>query len=646
MFSVRLHNPNLGTPLQPAPGPACDQCRRSKAKCNRQRPCLTCTRRHITCCYDAIPKARGRRARTRSWVAPSDSRGSASTPDVMAWETDASRETEASREIDASPSTRDAGLEAIGGASPTPQPRPLTERLDPIPVQVMNPEYVDDCSISLGFGEADTSSDDTSPIERPLTTESYPREDIFTPEHLGLDEPDSGVWPISDGVADYLRSSLLVLSRSGFLPYVHIFFQRLYPVFPVVDKEGLLTVLQSNEHQEQPLSVGLYSFLTALSAAVIVQLNIAEIGTSEAQSTAFNDSDNGSQLHPEFRSAFSAQFLIAQCMLARQQQNFIEEPDEWTVLTSFFLFAYHGNLDQSRSAWYYLREAIGFIQELGLDQTDTYASLDTETAQRRCRIFWLVFITERAYAIQHRRRAVLEPTIELPRVFESQDPKLAYGFVTLARVFAAVDGPLIVAWSDQPPPGTVGTAQKASQAIARFLRHNDVEGVTSEIEETQRLDILVTHYWLRILVCQLRMGYTAQSIASTQRTTWNCVLNTSRSLLQMISSASPKCLESHGIGMEQKVSDVASCLCDILASLNTDQFSTEFFSAPDVLNNFMVFLAGFRNHESQYLRPLAQKAATVLAARLHPSFLLTSAEDRMTDQEILSYEDESVWTQI
>lgn len=74
-----------------------------------------------------------------------------------------------------------------------------------------------------------------------------------------------------------------------------------------------------------------------------------------------------------------------------------------------------------------------------------------------------------------------------------------------------------------------------------------------------------------------------------------------------------------------------------------DQLSTNFFSALDVLNNFMVFLAGFRNHESQYLRPLVQKASTVLAARLHPASFPTAVEEQMKDQEILGYEqDESL----
>lgn len=32
----------------------------------------------------------------------------------------------------------------------------------------------------------------------------------------------------------------------------------------------------------------------------------------------------------------------------------------------------------------------------------------------------------------------------------------------------------------------------------------------------------------------------------------------------------------------------------------------------------MAFLTGFRNHESQYLGPLARKATIALAARVHP----------------------------
>jgi hypothetical protein len=187
-----------------------------------------------------------------------------------------------------------------------------------------------------------------------------------------------------------------MLPPSTFLPYVYIFFDRLFPVFPVVDKESLLVLLESEQQQEQPLPANIYSFLAAVSAAVITQLNLTESVNSKIHTLT---TDHGEmEILPNFNSltAFSAQAFVAQCLQARQRSGFIEEPDEWTILTSFFLFAYHGNLNHSRSAWYYLQEAIGFIQALGLDKTQTYTKLDTETGQRQRRIFWLLFVTERS----------------------------------------------------------------------------------------------------------------------------------------------------------------------------------------------------------------------------------------------------------
>ncbi|CAM1501426.1 Fc.00g105880.m01.CDS01 [Cosmosporella sp. VM-42] len=509
----------------------------------------------------------------------------------------------------------------------TTQPQTGTDGRDLISVPPMDPKSIKDGSTLQSFVEADTSSEDAGPIalQRFSIVDSYLTDDASFMKYPHLGGSDSRVWASSDGVANFLQNSCFMLPRSTFLPYVQVFFERLYPVFPVVDREWLLTLLQSDEDEEQPLPAGLYSFLAALSAAVIVQLNVREIGAPDTQTSTCNDCNKEALTILTFQPTFSGHFFMTQCLQARQQQDFIEDPDEWTILTSFFLFAYHGNLDQSRSAWYYLREAIGFIQVLRLDEPDVYADLDSETSQRRRRLFWLLFITERAYAIQHRTRAVLRPTIDLPRVFESQDPKLAYGFVTLAKVFASVDEAFIAAWRDQPSSGTV-------------------EGVLSEIEETQRLDILITHYWLRVLVCQLQIEYSPHSLPVSDGSDTRCVLDTSRSLLHLISTASSISLESHGIGMEQKVSDVASCLCDIIAGLTANEFSTDFFSAPDFLHNFMVFLARFRNHESQYLRPLAQKATTVLAARLQPSSFPGATEARMANEEIASYEDESLWT--
>jgi hypothetical protein len=190
------------------------------------------------------------------------------------------------------------------------------------------------------------------------------------------------------GILDTKTSNLLPLS--AFIPYVQLFFERLYPVFPVMDKATIMDLLLSVDDESQQLPAGFYSFLASLSAAVIVQLNDTRLEPAQSLTSNF---EAGVSLPP----IFSAQFFVLQSLQLRQENGFIEDANEWTILTSFFLFAYYGNLDQSRSAWYYLREAISFAQILGLDDMNCYLGLDSKTHQRRQRLFWLLFVTERFF---------------------------------------------------------------------------------------------------------------------------------------------------------------------------------------------------------------------------------------------------------
>jgi hypothetical protein len=178
------------------------------------------------------------------------------------------------------------------------------------------------------------------------------------------------------------------LPRSVFVTYVELFLERLYPVFPVVDPNALRAALQEDPLvAPHPIPPSVYCFLTALSAAVIVQLNV------DAPLPGFDSQPLG----PEgmVPVSYSAHVLASESLRARRECNFIECADEYTILTSFFLFAYYGNMERSRSAWYYLRESIGFALNLGLGEPETYLGLDTETQQRRRRLFWLLFVTER-----------------------------------------------------------------------------------------------------------------------------------------------------------------------------------------------------------------------------------------------------------
>ncbi|RSL96460.1 hypothetical protein CEP52_011453 [Fusarium oligoseptatum] len=432
----------------------------------------------------------------------------------------------------------------------------------------------------------------------------YMGDEIFVERNPQLHGANAALWTTRVARSTGYEPSPFVLRYPNFVPYVRIYLERLYSVFPVVDREFLSSLLNP-ESQDGHIPVWLYAFLSALSAAVIVQLNVTDIKASDMSMPIDNEHPNRTCVR-ESIPGFSPQLFISQCMQARQQHAFIEEADEWTILTSFFLFVAHDNLNQPKSASYYLREAIGF----GSDASGS---------------FWLLFVTERAYAIQHRRRAILRPTIDPPRIFECRDPKLAYGFASLVKVFATIDEPFIAARMNEQTSHDVDLSPHANQSIARLLDHSTIGGVLSmsEIDETQRLDITVTQHWIRILACQLRMASSLRPNSSKTQFTGSLesyiqrVLDTSKSLLRLISTATPASLECHGLGMERKIADAANCLCDVIANVDVEDFAG-FFTAPEYLHSFMMFLSDFRNRESQCLQPLAQRATIILAARLDP----------------------------
>ena len=203
----------------------------------------------------------------------------------------------------------------------------------------------------------------------------------------------SDVYSLDDNIGQSPQTGGKI-PTTAFLPYVTLYFDRLYPVFPVLDNETLPCEETQGDFQEP--SWDQYGLLSALAGAATVQLNI--IGTSSSgglsdQSTIW--SDPGLRQDDHTTTCYSAEFWIDQALEARRKWDFMSDPGEATIMTSFFLYVYYGNRHQPRKAVYYLREAISFALAIGLDDPDTYHGLSPKVAQRRCRLFWLLFVTER-----------------------------------------------------------------------------------------------------------------------------------------------------------------------------------------------------------------------------------------------------------
>lgn len=360
--------------LDRVPGPACDSCKHRRIKCDRRKPCGVCDKANAACSYTPSSRRRGRRP-GRHWrrgvsnpperLTPEEGIASRVTPDIVdlsgSWQSAGDTAGIASPG-DFFPSTADWESTVDAPYFPVPSLPSPGPNAQSTPHQVLP---------LVGIEGTTTGSD--------VLIDPFP-----TWQHLT---------PRSSVPGDLACGNGGDLPLSCYVLWTRVFLHRLYPVFPVVDPESLLGSLSL---PREALPPSMLAFFAAVSAAVIIQLNLNSLAEASAhQGGSGVEDDSLHHTADATPDVLSADSYVAQCLRDRQRGNFIVDADEWTVLGSFFLFLYHGNLNQSKVAWYYLREAIAFAKALGLDQEESYTDPDVEVNERRRRLFWLLFITER-----------------------------------------------------------------------------------------------------------------------------------------------------------------------------------------------------------------------------------------------------------
>lgn len=151
------------------------------------------------------------------------------------------------------------------------------------------------------------------------------------------------------------------------LSYLDSYYDRLYPVWPVVSRDELHIRLQNPNDTEA------YALATALSAVTAAQLNLR------------NENGEVVDIH----------ILAEESEKARLQLGYQTRPTKDILLSSFFLHISWANRGQVCKSTILLREAITFAQLLGLDDYQHYEDITSLESQLHLRIYWLLFITER-----------------------------------------------------------------------------------------------------------------------------------------------------------------------------------------------------------------------------------------------------------
>lgn len=193
----------------------------------------------------------------------------------------------------------------------------------------------------------------------PSTPSSVPMSNM-DPYTGGSDRPRS-IWPSS-------------IIETNMIPWIDVYFDRLHPTLPVLNRSTLFIRMLSQEHRRNPQFGAMLLSLCAFSLTQPIEIDERPTSSSRAD---------------------QARSMMHEATKIRSCSDFGEHPTIEAVLTSFFLFGCLFGSNQHNAAWLRLREALDLAATLGLNDPDSYSDLLSEEKGQRLRTYLVLSITER-----------------------------------------------------------------------------------------------------------------------------------------------------------------------------------------------------------------------------------------------------------
>ncbi|EEY16836.1 RING-3 [Verticillium alfalfae VaMs.102] len=292
----------------------------------------------------------------------------------------------------------------------------------------------------------------------------------------------------------------------------------------------------------------------------------------------------------------AGRFFLDECISVRQSYDFLEDLSLSAVISSFYLSTSFFEINQSRKSWHYLREALNNAQDLGLQNDSTYYGLSPEDTLCRQRVFWILFVTERSFAILRNKPITFKQTPSLPSTRHSyESPDIHAGFLQLVSSYTPLDESFVTAWNEGSDPRVSAATFVALQNLLAlppiFLRPRSPTSLfagstdpsTPEPTDIQKADLLVTQQWLRLIVWQSSMrqqllSWTNPADAPDPNAPPNSMcfsfpLSVARDTAAILASLPPKAVEVHGMGIMEKIFEIGTWCVNVLGACESVGFA-------------------------------------------------------------------------
>lgn len=349
---------------------ACDQCKARKVRCDMSNPCVRCVGKNFGCTYKDERKRRGPVGRRISKIQRPQHSASG---DVLRWRTSPASDilstTSTPKQQDTSdPHIPDSHNSAPDGPLPSAEASKLSMNLGSPTHQV---------SVSSLPGTGEEVSHQTEPrrgdlgrhkddfLLPSLPMDSHPNNlDLFAsmgPQDLPPIVGAVKFWPWG-------------ISQEAMLPWMDVYFERLHPTVPVLNRTTLYQEMILRRHHHDPQFGAMLLALCAFAMTQPVQIH--EIQSAPSRSAQAN-------------------ILLEESVKMRTTVDFGENPSLHMVLTSFFIFACLFGSGLHKAAHHRLREAVDLATALSMHLPQAYDSLDIETREQWLRTYLVLSVTER-----------------------------------------------------------------------------------------------------------------------------------------------------------------------------------------------------------------------------------------------------------
>ncbi|KAH8880197.1 hypothetical protein GQ53DRAFT_670383 [Thozetella sp. PMI_491] len=469
------------------------------------------------------------------------------------------------------------------------------------------------------------------PIDSPTSGDAF----ASLPESFQV-APGRDVWPA-------------MINEESLLPWIDVFFKRLHPTLPILDRATLYHDMLLRKHKTDKQYGSMLLSLCAFAMTQPVQI----------------------EEHASLPSrTVQARIMMEEAVKMRVTADFGENPCIPSVLTSFFLFAYLFGNNRHKAAWHKLREAVDLACSLGMQDLTAYEQLAIRDREQWIRTYLVLSVTERAYALQQRHpigfRGRPSMFAKMMQDFgsdsgeasvvgliseEKADVMALTGLLYLMESFDAIDENIVGCWNGHcaMSDGQCSSfdrrlAIKAFRAL-RVTRESSFSGTLSiapsivplslpELGESQQADISMTQLWLTNRLWNLCW-------------THNLVLNRSEHLelssdfpiyvaeaaLLRAQSLDMRAMEVHGLGLAEKIFDISSgalttlrqlpdCGLSIIDApldrsrldcslLHSSHYSGQQLTVQEIIQGLGRILHEFRNGQHPYATRFLTELSTV-----------------------------------